>query len=295
MSVRSVPAKEPIMFDHLVVPVDRSSASFDAIPVAAKMAASVGGRVEVITVVDRLADVARAREAMTRGIERLGSLSLEPEQLVHASNSVVGAITRHIENSQGGMLVMSAHGHGRSAAVLGSTSDEILRAIFGPVIMVGPHVGDAAGELDGTYVVPIDGSTRADGVLPIVAAWTTEFGGTPWLVEVVEESILDGGDFVGSSFVSVRASELRRRIDRQVQFEVLYGRSPARSIVEFAKNERASLIFLATHGRTGFERLRSGSVAADVLRHAECPVVMFRPPELATDRSFVSSGAAIRY
>lgn len=282
------------MFAHLVVPVDTSSASFDAIPVAAKMAAAVGGRVEVLTVVDRLADVASAREAMRRGVERLGPLPLEPVQLVHASHSVVAAITRHIEASQGGMLLMSAHGHGRSAAVLGSTSDDILRAIFGPVIMIGPHVTDTSGELGGTYVVPLDGSSRADGVLPIVAAWATEFGGTPWLVEVIEESGNEGADWVGSSFVSRRASELRKRIDRDVEFEVLHGRHLARSIVEFAKQEQASLIFLATHGRSGYERLRSGSVAADVLRHANCPVVMFRPPDLAPERSLVSSGAVIR-
>ena len=282
------------MFRHLVVPVDTSSASFEAIPVAAKMAAAVGGRVEVITVVDRLADVASARNAMQRGIEQLGPLPLEPTHLVHASHSVVGAITRHIEASQGGMLLMSAHGHGRSAAVLGSTSDEILRAMFGPVIMIGRHVTDTRGELGGTYVVPLDGSNRADGVLPIVAAWATEFDGTPWLVEVIEESAAEGNDWIGSSFVSRRASELRKRIDRDVEFEILHGRHPGRSIVDFAKHAQASLIFLATHGRTGFERLRSGSVAADVLRHANCPVVMFRPPDLAPERSLISSGAVIR-
>jgi len=278
------------MFDHLVVPVDTSSASFKAVPVAARMAAAVGGKVEVITVVDRLADVARAREAMNVGIERLGPLPLEPVQLVHASHSVAGAITRHIEHSQGGMVLMSAHGHGRSAAVLGSTSDALLRSMFGPVIIIGPHATEASGELGGTYVVPLDGSTRADGVLPIVAAWTVEFGGTPWMVEVGEESFADWMDSIGSSFVSNRAADMRRRIHRDVEFEVLYGKNPARAIVDFAKREHASLIFLATHGRTGFERLHSGSVAADVVRHAECPVVMFRPPELSIERSPVSSG-----
>ena len=88
------------MFHHLVVPVDNSAASFNAVPVAARMAAAVGGTVEVITVVDRLADVALAREAMGLGIERLGPLPLEPVQFVHASHSVAGAITRHIESSQ---------------------------------------------------------------------------------------------------------------------------------------------------------------------------------------------------
>jgi nucleotide-binding universal stress UspA family protein len=39
------------------------------------------------------------------------------------------------------------------------------------------------------------------------------------------------------------------------------------------------LIFMATHGRTGIERLRSGSTAASVLHDATCPVIMFRPAD----------------
>ena len=59
------------MFNHLVVPVDNSSASFKAIPVAVRMAAAVGGKVEVITVVDRLADVGRERQPLAVSLEEL--------------------------------------------------------------------------------------------------------------------------------------------------------------------------------------------------------------------------------
>jgi nucleotide-binding universal stress UspA family protein len=255
------------------------------------MADAVGGRVEVVTVVDRLADVALARDELRRGIDELGPLDHEPVELVQAGHTVVGVLTRHLEGSQGGMAVMSSHGHGRSAAVLGSTTEELLRSMFGPVIVIGPRVRADAGRLDGNYVVPLDGSSRADGVLPIVAAWSVEFGGTPWLVEVVDDSGLGSGDALESSMVSRRATDLRGRIDRAVEFEVLHGDHAARSIVEFADDRDASLIFMATHGRTGLERLRCGSVAADVVRTAHCPVVMFRPPQLVVGRSLVGADA----
>jgi nucleotide-binding universal stress UspA family protein len=252
----------------------------------------VDGRLEVITVVDRLADVEHTRVAMQHGIEGLGPLPIEPTVLVHASDSVVDAIKRHLDASPGSMLAMCAHGHGRSAAVLGSTSDAILRATFGPVIMIGPHITMTDGELGGTYVVPLDGSPAADGVLPIVAAWTTEFGGRPWLIEVADDTSNDGGDWVASSMVSRRAADLRKQIHRAVEFEVVHGHRVGRSIAEFADQEQASLIFLATHGRSGLDRLRSGSVAAEVLRRATCPVVMFRPPRLSADLNLVSSGTS---
>ena len=60
--------------------------------------------------------------------------------------------------------------------------------------------------------------------------------------------------------------------------------------IDFAREMETSLIFLATHGRTGLARLRSGSVAAEVVRHAHCPVVLFRPPELQNGSALASSG-----
>ena len=59
------------MFQKLIVPVDGSAASFAAVPVAARMAAAVAGTFEVITVVDGLADVALARDALDRDLADL--------------------------------------------------------------------------------------------------------------------------------------------------------------------------------------------------------------------------------
>jgi nucleotide-binding universal stress UspA family protein len=131
-------------------------------------------------------------------------------------------------------------------------------------------------------------------MLPIVGAWTTEFDGTPWVIEVGKEWPTYIGDVIDSSFVSSRALELRRRIDRDVEFEVLHGGHTGRSITDFARETNASLIFLATHGRTGLARLRAGSVAAEVVRHAHCPVVLFRPPELHDGSELASTSASVR-
>lgn len=267
------------MFQQLVVPVDGSDRSFEAIPIAARMASLVDGKLEVVTVVDRLADVALARDELQRGIAELGELAVEPMQHVLAGDSIADTLAHHVESLSGATVLMSSHGHGRSAAVLGSTTDAVLRRLFGPVIVIGPRATEAPGTLSGRYVVPLDGSKRADSVLSIVAAWAVEFKGSPWLVEVVDEmpALID---VVESSYVSRRASEMRQRIEADVEFEVLHGGNPSRPIVDFAHSNGASLIFMATHGRTGLDRLRTGSVAAEVVRHASCPIVLFRPPDM---------------
>ena len=48
-------------------------------------------------------------------------------------------------------------------------------------------------------------------------------------------------------------------------------------IVKAATDEKADVIVMGTHGRTGLDRIFLGSVAERVLRHATCPVLTVRP------------------
>jgi universal stress protein A len=51
---------------------------------------------------------------------------------------------------------------------------------------------------------------------------------------------------------------------------------PAPQIVRTARNQKADLIVVGTHGRTGFTRFVLGSVAGRVVATAHCPVVTVR-------------------
>ena len=54
---------------------------------------------------------------------------------------------------------------------------------------------------------------------------------------------------------------------------------PHQAIVEKAMEERADLIVISTHGRTGLKQVVVGSVTARVVARAGCPVLSIRPPE----------------
>ena len=47
-------------------------------------------------------------------------------------------------------------------------------------------------------------------------------------------------------------------------------------ILHFAQDIRADLIMMATHGRTGFSHLLSGSIAEDLVNHTTVPVLTFQ-------------------
>lgn len=52
---------------------------------------------------------------------------------------------------------------------------------------------------------------------------------------------------------------------------------PATGIVSAQQTLSADLIVMATHGRTGADHSRLGSVAEQVIRHSSCPVIAVRP------------------
>jgi nucleotide-binding universal stress UspA family protein len=56
---------------------------------------------------------------------------------------------------------------------------------------------------------------------------------------------------------------------------VLLG-EPAHGIADYAAEQKAELIVIPSHGRTGITRLLIGSVAERVVRLAHCPVLVLR-------------------
>ncbi len=51
---------------------------------------------------------------------------------------------------------------------------------------------------------------------------------------------------------------------------------PAEEIIRSAQDERADLLVISTHGRTGLKRFFLGSTAERVIRHVQCPVLVVR-------------------
>lgn len=55
---------------------------------------------------------------------------------------------------------------------------------------------------------------------------------------------------------------------------------PYKEIVRKAEEERADMIVMSTHGRTGMAQFMLGSVTQKVVAHAACPVLSLRPAKM---------------
>ncbi len=150
-------------------------------------------------------------------------------------------------------------------------------------------------------LVPLDGSTLAEQVLPVVTELAIRFSSKLVLLSVIQTprtsiSSIDFGPVVSElsideeralveaaaararSYLETAAKSLRDR-GLQVQYVTERG-SPGEGIVRYAKANEVDLIAIATHGRSGLRRLVFGSVADQVLRESGLPILLIRP-ELA--------------
>jgi len=138
-------------------------------------------------------------------------------------------------------------------------------------------------------LAPLDFSELSDTVLRYAVELTREEG-TTILIHVLEPLPLHFesafGTFVnteGLARIRENAEQLlaqakERYPDRDIVTELRQGK-PAPLVLDAASRHRAELIVMGTHGRGGLEHLFLGSVAARVVRKAECPVLTVRIPD----------------
>jgi nucleotide-binding universal stress UspA family protein len=267
------------MVQHLIVPVDGSDASWRAVDVAVGLARRGDASLDVVEVVFDHHDVAEAEARLVERLDQHDTSGVKASTQVRlATESVAEAIGNEVEQHPEVTVVLASHGRGRSAALLGSVTEELLERIFGPVLVVGPHA--TAATFDGPVIATVDGSVASESVLPLAAAWGIELGTEPWIIEVTDPDANVSADVSESAYPARLARRLARDSGHPVQFEVLHGEHVHDEVADFASALGASMIVASTRGRTGMSRFVIGSTAAAIVRHAPCPVLLVRPPHL---------------
>jgi len=140
-------------------------------------------------------------------------------------------------------------------------------------------------------LVPLDGSTLAEAALSAACGFAERDGSTISLLRAAEAMTVPGADQVDAQVMAIREAEeylaavVRRLADkgvRRVETHVWYG-PPAAAIVEAATVQKADLIVMSTHGRSGLGRLVLGSVAESVVRGTTVPIMIMRAGHAPVD------------
>jgi len=143
-------------------------------------------------------------------------------------------------------------------------------------------------------LLPTDGSQGVTRAMNCAVAIALKFNAKIHVLHVVEAALLifnswDYGGLVnekigdklregGAQIVENTAGLIREAGIEDVEGIVREG-SPAEVILRYARENTIDLIVMGTHGRRGLNRLLLGSVAEEVVRRSEAPVLTVRMTE----------------
>ena len=149
-----------------------------------------------------------------------------------------------------------------------------------------------------SIVVPIDFSQTSIKALDYAIALAGEFGSQIHLIHVLESpSVFNSTsqpsyaiwDKEAKKSATARLAELvDEKVDEwtTVNSEVRSGRA-YKTICEAAREEKADLIVIGTHGFTGLKHLLLGSTAERVIRHTPCSVLTVRTQQVRNAKPVV--------
>jgi nucleotide-binding universal stress UspA family protein len=284
------------MFKHILVPLDGSRLAEAALPVAGYLARLSRGRVTLMHVVEKdapeavhgehhLREAGEARDYLAGVRSRFADAGVSWELHVHApaAADVAGGIAAHGGELQPDLIVMCTHGPGRLERLLrGSLAQQVVALGGTPLLLVRPEAAAAGAFTVHRILLPLDGTSRHEGGLPIALELAAACQARLKLLGVVpsgatlagpEASVarfLPGTTRTMQELAAANLGEylsgVRERADGKgiaISVELRRG-DVAEAIAQAAADDGAQLIVLGTHGKSGTKAFWANSVAARV-------------------------------
>jgi nucleotide-binding universal stress UspA family protein len=312
------------MYKMIMVPTDGSGFEHEAIRVALLVAQRSRADLRLVRVfpigaffgTDSSPEAARVSVQMLeqereRIVGELQKLAAECRKTCDAQIDVAledgpipDALEAYARRNNVDLIVISSHGRGGIARLsLGSVTDMLIRRTAVPVLVVKPpasYLSTEAGELLRSIIVPLDGSGLAEQILPEVIALASLGGARIRLLHVLAprtsaQEAMRGReprwwnkDVAAAKAYLARIAAILRADGFIATAEIVVGDNIAEAIVDHAGSEKANLIAIATHGRSGIARVIRGSVADVVTRTSRTSMLVLRPAGIFADESGAS-------
>jgi nucleotide-binding universal stress UspA family protein len=301
------------MYNVIMVPTDGSGFDREAIRVALRLAEKSEAKVRLVRVlaVGSLFGMAAAAEGTAiaaevvrserdRALSELYALAAECRTTANAditvdllAGPVADVLEDYAKHHEVDLIVISTHGRsGISRMSLGSVTDSLIRHTSIPVLVVKPptsYLNPRAGDEFKRVVVPLDGSTLAEQILPRVTQLASLDEAEITLLHILTtQSYPENGADPDATWWDkkspaqeylFRIAKKLRRSGALVRTDIVVSENVADAIGEFAARDSADLIAIATHGRGGVARMLRGSVADAVMHSGKASMLVFKPEQ----------------
>jgi len=297
-------AAPELAFRHIAACLNGSAMSELVVPHALAIARAFGGRVTVLRVVER----GTTGDVPTDPLEwdiRCRQAREHVEQVVRESGADVPIAADVLESQAADEIRLWVERHQVDLMVLcrcdapdpaeWPLARTLLDQMPGSVLIV--HAPVATHTLVGRYrrlLVPVDGSPRAESVLPLAARVAASAA-----AELLVAHVVPGPGLTEVGPPDAEDAELRERVtQRNVRVATAYldhlrarlntNASPTRTIVvrdgdvrtrleRLVEDEAVDLVVLSSHGHSGRTSVPYGSVTADLVLQSPVPLLIVRP------------------
>jgi nucleotide-binding universal stress UspA family protein len=303
------------MFEHILVPLDGSALAECVLPHLVALAQVGSPRLTLLRVLDP--SVVESKLSLTvdpfdwqlRKVEAEIYLREVQRHLEEAGVQSEGEILEgraaetvleYAEGSQADLVLMSSHGQsGLSGWNVSSIVQKIILRIHRSVMIVRayqPLYPDLRGLRYQSILLPLDGSPRAEVVLPIasaiarrhearlIAAHVVRQPEMPRRTPLAEEDqqlvrrISERNRFEAAQYLE----ELHARLDVPIETRLALDDNVAAALRRFEENEGVQLVIVSAHGYSGDNTVPYGSVVINFLAYGTIPLLVIQ--DLPADR-----------
>jgi nucleotide-binding universal stress UspA family protein len=260
---------------QILIPLDTSANAEAALPIARALAASTNAVLNLVAVSTDI-EPGQTRELYAylediAALERVFGFQVRTTLRIGDPGEAILQLERELNVD---LIVMATHGRsGLGRLLLGSVADRVTHSSRTPVVVLRP--GEHSIKPWQTILVPIDGTPGGALALAIGVPVARACNARIVLLQA------SASDLMAAETSANRLAARLRRVGLQAEGRGALG-PPSAVIVASADEVDADLIVMSTHGRQGPLRSVLGSVADDVVRNSQRPVLIV--PRVARKR-----------
>ncbi|MGE5721195.1 MAG: universal stress protein [Sphingomonadales bacterium] len=291
---------------RIVACIDRSTMDCKVVAHAKMVADRLGGALALAQVLEPAGSLDGPQDPLRWGVlrhrcrERFdwvaaeSALSSEPEQIL-LEGKAADQLSRWAVENDASLIALATHGEAwGTRAGLGSTAQRLVELAPTSLLLVPPVAPELP--LYERLIVPLDGSCRAESVLPIVMALAKDRHTDVAIVHVVPQPQFTEVGPLEPEAIVLREQLIRRneqvartyieRVLRRLHLAGIQARpiivhgDPRERLLQIATEEEGDLMVLAMQGQSGRADVACGSVASYLAGHAVMPLLVLRNEEV---------------
>jgi nucleotide-binding universal stress UspA family protein len=234
---------------------------------------------------------AEARAYLDKVADRLRQVGLSVESSL-LEGQAARTVVEFAADQDSGLVFLSSHGRsGLSGWNVSSVAQQVILRVRRSVMIVRayqPAVPELAGVHYRRMLVPLDGSQRAESVLPVVTTLARFHSAQAVVIHVVRrpempsreplqpedaslaEQIVQRNSRQASDYLD----ELKARLPIEVETRVLHAENLPLALHDAVDQDQVELVILSAHGYSGTVRFPYGSLVASFIAYGTTPLLI---------------------